>query len=115
MQKINHQTNKDAKKLHSLDNSVKKQLIDANARISVTRQCEMIELNRQTLYYKTRPNSGEDIAIMQKIREIYASVMPNKGYRAIHKKLVDEGFKIGVNKVNKLMNVLSEHNLLTKG
>lgn len=112
VQKLNRQTSEEAQKLQSLDNSIKKQLIDANARISIIRQCEMIELNRQTLYYKAKPNDGRDIAIMQKIREIYASVTPNKGYRAIHKKLVEQGFKIGANKVNKLINLLSEQNLL---
>lgn len=112
LQKLNRQTSEEAQKLQSLDNSIKKQLIDANARISIIRQCEMIELNRQTLYYKAKPNDGRDIAIMQKIREIYASVTPNKGYRAIHKKLVEQGFKIGANKVNKLINLLSEQNLL---
>ena len=112
LQKLNRQTSEEAQKLQSLDNSIKKQLIDANARISIIRQCEMIELNRQTLYYKAKPNDGRDIAIMQKIREIYASVTPNKGYRAIHKKLVEQGFKIGATKVNKLINLLSEQNLL---
>jgi len=93
-------------KLKSLDLSSKKSLIESKLKeISVMRQCELIGLNRSSLYYKKKPISKDDKKIMQKIEEIYAGIS-TYGYRRIHKKLKEEGYKIGHNKVHKLMKIM---------
>ncbi len=38
-------------------------------RLSVKRQCELLELPRSTCYYKPRPTSEEDLRIMRLIDE----------------------------------------------
>jgi len=70
----------------------------------MARQCELIELNRSTLYYEAKPIKEEDIKIMNRIDAIYTEISSTYGYRFMHKQLIQEGYAVGVNKVNRLMN-----------
>lgn len=92
-------------KLKSLDLSNKKDLVTPKLTdISTARQCELIELNRSTLYYEAKPIKEEDIKIMNRIDAIYTEISSTYGYRFMHKQLIQEGYAVGVNKVNRLMN-----------
>ena len=72
--------------------------------IAIIRQCELLEINRSTLYYEAKPIKDENIKIMNRIDEIYTEISSTYGYRFMHKQLLQEGYAIGVNKVNRLMN-----------
>jgi putative transposase len=92
-------------KLKSLDLSNKKDLVDSKLNtISMTRQCELIDLNRSTLYYEAKPINEYDVSVMKRLDEIYTDISSTYGYRFMHKQLLQDGFAIGVNKVNRLMN-----------
>jgi len=92
-------------KLKSLDLSNKKDLVDSKLNeIPMTRQCELIDLNRSTLYYEAKPIKEYDIKVMKRLDEIYTDISSTYGYRFMHQQLLQDGFAIGVNKVNKLMN-----------
>ena len=94
-------------KLKSLDLSNKKDLVDSKlSDLPVARQCEMIELNRSTLYYDPKPVAAYDHEIMRRIDEIYTDISSTYGYRFMHRQLLEDGFSIGVNKVNRLMSVM---------
>ena len=94
-------------KLKSLDLSNKKSLVDSKlSDLSVARQCEMVGLNRSTLYYEPKPVSDYDLKIMDRIDEIYTDISSTYGYRYMHQQLLEDGYKVGVNKVNRLMNVM---------
>ena len=94
-------------KLKSLDLSNKKSLVDSKlSDLSVARQCEMVGLNRSTLYYEPKPVSDYDLAIMGRIDEIYTDISSTYGYRFMQRQLLEDGFRVGVNKVNRLMNVM---------
>lgn len=93
-------------KLKSLDLSSKKSLVESKLKtISLTRQCELLGLNRSTLYYKPKGISEYDLKIMRRIDEIYTDVA-TYGYRRIHARLKEEGWHIGHNKVHRLMQLL---------
>jgi putative transposase len=92
-------------KLKSLDLSNKKDLVDSKLNeIPMTRQCERIDLNRSTLYYEAKPIKKYDIEVMKRLDEIYTDISSTYGYRFMHQQLLQDGFTIGVNKVNRLMN-----------
>lgn len=92
-------------KLKSLDLSNKKDLVDSKlSNISLTRQCQLIDLNRSTLYYEAKPIDEYDVKVMKRLDEIYTDISSTYGYRFMHKQLLQDGFTIGVNKVNRLMN-----------
>ncbi|WP_232227886.1 transposase [Hippea sp. KM1] len=70
------------KKLKSLGLKTKKSLVEPKLKnLSITRQTELLGMNRSTLYYKNKPEiSEEDIEIMNAIDEIYTE-FPYYGYR----------------------------------
>lgn len=83
----------------------KKGLVETELKtIAITRQCELLELNRSTLYYEAKPISEADQNIMQRIDEIYTDISSTYGYRFMHRQLIEDGFEIGVNKLHRLMN-----------
>lgn len=91
-------------KLKSLDLSNKKDLVDSKLNtISMARQCEMIELNRSSMYYEPKPLSETDQQVMKRIDEIYTDISSTYGYRFMHRQLLEDGYVIGVNKVHRLM------------
>jgi putative transposase len=90
-------------KLRSLDLSNKKCLVTSKLKnLSLTRQCELLGLNRSTFYYRPVPMSEYDLSIMRRIDEIYTDVS-TYGYRKIHAQLRSEGWHVGHNKVHRLM------------
>jgi len=95
------------KKLKSLDLSDKKDLVESKltTKISMTRQANLIELNRSALYYKPVEFSNIDLQILNKIDEIYTD-NPEYGYRMIHRQLMEDGYRIGNNRVLKYMGLL---------
>jgi len=93
-------------KLKSLDLSNKKSLVTSKlTNLSLTRQCELLGLNRSSFYYRPVPMSEYDLSIMHRIDEIYTDVS-TYGYRKIHAQLRSEGWHIGHNKVHRLMQMM---------
>ena len=84
-----------------------KGLVDSKLNISITRQTELLGINRPSLYYKKRQSSlEEDKAVMARIQEIYLDC-PFYGFRKILAILIQDGFKVGKKKVKTLMNKLN--------
>jgi putative transposase len=89
-------------KLKSLDLSSKKGLVTSKLKnLPLTRQCELLGLNRSSFYYRPVPMSEYDLAIMRRIDEI-ATDVSTYGYRKIHAQLKSEGWHVGHNKVHRL-------------
>ena len=96
-------------KLKSLDSLNRQDLVDfklKNPTVSMTRQCEILGLNRSSVYYTPKPISEKDLKIMNRIDEIYTDISCTYGYRFMHQQLLEDNMKIGVNKVLKLMNLM---------
>jgi putative transposase len=77
-------------------------MIDQGAKLSVTRQCELLELNRTGVYYTPRPVREEDLRIMRRIDELHLE-HPFYGARRLAKQLEREGFEVGRVHVTTLM------------
>ena len=93
-------------KLKSLDLSTKKDLVEfrpSKSSLSLTRQCDLLGINRSSLYYSSKGVSQEDLKTMNRIDEIYTDISSTYGYRFMHQQLKQEGISIGKNKVLKLM------------
>lgn len=81
----------------------RQRLIDANhAELSLRRQCELLQVNRSTIYYKAAVIDVDDIDLMNEIREIWERY-PFYGYRRITKELQFNGHKINRKRVQRLM------------
>ena len=77
-------------------------MIDRTHKLSVVRQCEILELARSTAYYTPKPNSGEDLALMRRIDELHLEY-PFAGSRMLRDLLRNEGQPVGRKCVRRLM------------
>lgn len=94
------------KKLVSLGSLNRLSLVEPELKeLSITRQCDLLDVNRSNYYYKPSGFDTEDMGILHRMDEIYTD-HSFWGYRMIHRQLLDEGFSIGKNRVLKYMQVL---------
>ena len=85
---------------------VKRTLVEPETeKISVLRQCELLGLNRSTIYYRERPESTEDVKLMRLIDEQYTET-PFYGYRRMTVYLQNLGYKVNHKRVVRLMRKL---------
>jgi len=93
-------------KLKSLDSSNRRGLVDSKLkRLSMTRQCQLLGINRTSLYYRPKGISKYDLKLMRRIDEIYTE-RSTLGYRMIHQYLKEERYRVGHNKVHRLMRII---------
>lgn len=76
-----------------------------NVMISIRRQCELLELNRSSLYYTAVEINEEDIVLMNLIDEEFTH-RPCLGSRQMKWHLWDRGFKVGRKRVRRLMRAM---------
>lgn len=95
------------KNLACLPYKEKKQMIDDNnSKISISRQCELLDLSRSSYYFKEKDLTQEDYQLMNKIDEIFTS-HPYYGTRRMSAVLISKGHKIGRKKVRKYYQMLA--------
>jgi len=68
-------------------------MLEFSGDLSITAQCELLTLNRTSLYYKPRPKCPVKLAVLHAIDEIYTED-PTYGARRIRNELVKRGFPI---------------------
>ena len=77
-------------------------MIDRDHMLSLTRQSQILELSRSSLYYRAVPFNVRDLQIMKLMDEIHLK-HPYWGSRSIRDELQDQGYKIGRGHVSTLM------------
>jgi putative transposase len=80
-------------------------MIDKQGEFPITRQCELLGLNRSGVYYTPRPVPEADLRLMRRIDEIHLE-FPTYGSRPISKQLVLEGHQVGRLHVRTLMRLM---------
>lgn len=74
-------------------------------KLSVSRQCRMLNLNRSTVYYKKKPVKSDDLELMRLIDEQYLKT-PTWGSRSMRNHLRRRGYKINRKRVQRLMRLM---------
>ncbi len=93
-------------KLRSLDLSNRKSLVISKLeQLPKTRQCELLGVNRSSTYYKEQSLSSYNLNMLNRIDEIYTD-NPEFGYRYMYQQLLEDGFKIGQDRVLKYMRLI---------
>jgi putative transposase len=77
-------------------------MIDHTDILSVTRQCQLLNLNRSSVYYQPKEISDDDLRLMRRIDEMHLK-RPFYGSRRIRDWLQDEGFGVNRKRVQRLM------------
>ena len=68
----------------------------------ITRQCELLEVCRSSLYYQPKPVSAADLVLMRRLDELHLK-HPFLGARRLVQMLLREGSKVGRRHVGTLM------------
>ena len=82
-------------------------------KLSVRKQCELLEVNRNRLNKGKTKVSEEDTQIMKALDVIYTK-WPFLGQRKLQRELCDQGWNIGRNRVRRLMKVMGIEALVPK-
>ena len=72
----------------------RKTMIDATAKLSVSRQATVLGISRGSVYYQPRPVSDADLKLMHRIDKLHME-FPFAGSRMLQGLLIQEGFKVG--------------------
>ncbi len=77
-------------------------MIDREHELAVTRQAKVLKLSRSSIYYRPRPVSPADLAIMRRIDELHLDY-PFAGSRMLRDLLRGEGIETGRQRVAGMM------------
>jgi putative transposase len=77
-------------------------MIDRNHELTVTRQAQLLDISRGSVYYLPRPVSAADLALMRRIDELHLE-HPFMGARMLRDQLHREGIKAGRRHITTLM------------
>jgi putative transposase len=77
-------------------------MIDKEDTLPVTRQCDLLDLNRSGIYYHPVPLSAKEMELMRQIDEIHLAY-PFYGSRKIRDELWSKGYDVCRDKLRRLM------------
>jgi len=77
-------------------------MIDRGSKLPVTRQAQLLDLSRASVYYTPRPLSDRDLGLMRRLDELHLQ-MPFYGSRKLTRELQKEGHDVGRRHVVTLM------------
>ena len=80
-------------------------MIDRNHDLPLTRQAELLNISRGSIYYEPAPVSPEDLALMRRMDELHLE-FPFAGSRMLRDLLAAEASKIGRRHTSTLMGIL---------
>ncbi len=103
----------EGKLVSSVSSSDRREMIETEHDLSISRQCELLHINRSTHYYKPVPVRDTTLMLMRRIDEIYTN-RSSLGYRQIYSRLNEEGFNVGINRVGKLMSEMGLYAVFPK-
>jgi putative transposase len=81
--------------------------------IPISRQCELLDLNRSTVYYRPRPVSDVNLQLMVLIDRLYTKD-PSSGVPRMTKYLRRQGYRVNRKRVARLMRQMGIHGIAPK-
>jgi putative transposase len=77
------------------------------------KQCDLLGINRSTIYYEAKGKAGDDVELLNEIRDIWEK-QPFYGYRKITHSLKAAGWEVNHKRVQRLMKQGGIHALYAK-
>jgi putative transposase len=77
----------------------------SGSKLSIRKQCELLSLNRSSLYYLPCGESAENLLIMRRLDELYMEY-PYYGYRRMEAQLRREGYAVNGKRVRRLLRLM---------
>jgi putative transposase len=88
-------------------------MIDVGHDLPITRQAQLLELSRSTVYYRPQPTSDADLALMRQIDALHLD-HPFAGARMLRDLLRQDGYAVGRKHVATLMRIMGIEALYRK-
>lgn len=88
-------------------------LVAPDAQLSIRRQCELLAVNRSSLYYEPAAPEVEELALMQRMDELHLE-HPFFGSRMMMRTLKGEGKQVNRKRVQRLMRLMGLESLAPK-
>lgn len=96
-----------------MDTKKRKQAIDKEDKLSLVKQCKLLNINRSNIYYLPSGEKEEDLDIMKLIDEIHLK-RPFYGVRRIKDDLFELGHIVNQKKITRLMKLMNIEALYPK-
>jgi Transposase and inactivated derivatives len=80
-------------------------MIDRQSKVTILRQCALLDICRSSLYYRPKPIPAADLALMRRIDELHLAY-PFLGARRLARLLQREGIQVGRCHVGNLMRLM---------
>lgn len=84
----------------------RQKMVDSNEKMSLTKQCKLLKVNRNSLYFLPKGENNENIAIIELLKEQYTAT-PFYGYRKMAFWLENCGFAVNEKRVRRLMKLVN--------
>ena len=88
-------------------------MINPEHKLALTRQAELLEISRSTVYYRPRPISDADLMLMRRIDELHMNY-PFAGSRMLRDMLSQQGLEVGRRHVRTLVRRMAIETLYRK-
>jgi putative transposase len=88
-------------------------MVEKDSKMSMVRQCELLTIHRSGLYYKSVPESEENLHLMRQMDEQYLKT-PFYGEPKLTAMFKDKGFHINHKRVERLMKLMGWQTLYRK-
>jgi len=88
-------------------------MIDRTDKLSITRQAELLDISRGTVYYQPRPMPAADLILMRHIDELHLQ-FPFMGVRMLRDELQKKGWSVGRQHLGTLMRRIGIEALVPK-
>lgn len=84
----------------------RQKMVDSNEKMSLTKQCKLLKVNRNSLYFLPKGENNENITIIELLKEQYTAT-PFYGYRKMAFWLENCGFAVNEKRVRRLMKLVN--------
>ena len=84
---------------------LRKSMIEEQDSVSVSKQCQLVNLNRSTFYYRAQKVSAEDLAAMAELDRLYLED-PTRGTRRMSDELRKRNLTSGRQHTRRLMQIM---------
>lgn len=81
---------------------MRKQMVECQDEVDFKRRCELLNVSRGSMYYKSKPQENNDAIVMNELREVYQE-FSFYGYRRMTVALRERGFLVNHKKVFTLL------------
>jgi putative transposase len=91
----------------------RRQLIGSDAKLSLSKQCELLGVGRSSWYYPPRGESAENLALMRALDELYTR-WPFYGVRRMTIALQAQGWVVNPKRTRRLMRLMGHRSDLSQ-